>query len=158
MVSTVGLPEAQCREIASLACGQVGVDLEDFSVTKTGRREVVRVIVDQDGGIDLDLIADISRRISEDFDSRFESLDFPYVLEVSSPGVDRPLTELRHWRRAVGHLVKIEFVDNNESQFYRVTGSDDGIISLTDSDGQALNVPMSQIDNAVVQIEFNRGE
>ncbi len=158
MVSTVGLPEPQCREIAYQACAGAGVDLEDFSVSKAGRRGIVRVIVDQDGGVDLDLIADISRKISEDFDSSFASMDFPYVLEVSSPGVDRPLTEVRHWRRALGHLVKVEFNDHKDPQVFRATDVNETLISLTDSDGQVLSIPMTKIHSAVVQIEFNRGD
>jgi len=158
MVSTVGLPEDQCREIASQVCVKALVDLEDFTITKAGRREVVRVVVDRDGGIDLDLIADLSRKISEDFDSTFESMDFPYVLEVSSPGVDRPLTEMRHWRRAIGHLVKIELKAANDPRIYRVAGVEGEAVTLTDSNGEVEIIPVSVINSAVVQIEFNRGE
>jgi len=158
MVSAVGLPEDQCREIASQVCVKAGVDLEDFTITTAGRREVVRVVVDQDGGIDLDLIAEISRKVSEDFDSRFESMDFPYVLEVSSPGVDRPLTEIRHWRRAIGHLVKIELKATNDPRIYRVAEVDGAAVSLSDSNGDVEIIPVSEINSAVVQIEFNRGD
>ncbi len=157
-MSAMGLPETQCRDIALNACSEAGVDLEDFSIAKAGRREVVRVIVDKDGGIDLDMIAEISRAISELFDSNFESIDFPYVLEVSSPGVDRPLTETRHWSRAAGHLVSVELIDGHPPEVYRVIGIENDIISLTDSHDQALNIPVSEIKNAVVQIEFNRGD
>jgi len=158
MVSTLGLPEQQCREISNQVCLQARVDLEDFTITKAGRREIVRVVVDQDGGIDLDLIADISRLISEKFDSKFESMDVPYVLEVSSPGVDRPLTQMRHWRRAIGHLVKIELKAANDPRIYRVADVEGEAVTLTNSNGEVEMIPVSEISSAVVQVEFNRGD
>jgi ribosome maturation factor RimP len=85
-----------------------GFDLEDVTVSAAGRRSIVRVIVDRDGGIDLDAVAEVSRSISEILDADTPGgAEFAdaYVLEVSSPGVDRPLTQPRHWRRAAGRLV-----------------------------------------------------
>jgi ribosome maturation factor RimP len=77
---------------------------------------------------------------------------------VSSPGVDRPLTETRHWSRAAGHLVSVEMIDGKPPEVYRVIGIENDIISLTDSHDETLNIPVSEIKNAVVQIEFNRGD
>ena len=86
-----------------------GYDLEDLTVSAAGKRSVVRVLVDKDGGVTLDDVADVSRLVSEALDAADEQdptlLGTSYVLEVSSPGVDRPLTEPRHWRRNVGRLV-----------------------------------------------------
>lgn len=88
-----------------------GYDLEDISVSRAGRRHVVRIIVDGDGGINLDAVADVSRAISAALDLAEETggdlIAGEYQLEVSSPGVDRPLTLPRHWRRNVGRLVKV---------------------------------------------------
>ena len=86
---------------------ELGVDVESVEVQKAGRRHVVRIVVDRDGGVDLDLVAEVSRRASELLDSPSLSdlLTGAFVLEVTSPGVDRPLTQPRHWRRAVGRLV-----------------------------------------------------
>ena len=87
-----------------------GYDLEDVTVTSAGRRSLVRVIVDADGGVDLDAVAEVSRVVSEALDGDADggaAFAGPYVLEVSSPGVDRPLTEPRHWRRAIGRLVQV---------------------------------------------------
>src|SRR5215510_8620963 len=83
-----------------------GYDFEDVTVGQAGRRRLVKVIVDADGGVDLDGVAQVSRAVSDVLDDR-AAFDGPYVLEVSSPGVDRPLREPRHWRRAVGRLVKV---------------------------------------------------
>ena len=87
-----------------------GYDLEEVSVTAAGRRSLIRVTVDGDDGIDLDGIATVSRAVSEALDAAEQdgpAFAGPYVLEVSSPGVDRPLTEPRHWRRALGRLVTV---------------------------------------------------
>ena len=105
------------RVLALLApvVSSAGYDLEDLGVTAAGRRSVVRVVVDRDGGIDLDDVADVSRTVSDALDALDEAepdaLGATYVLEVTSPGVDRPLTEPRHWRRNVGRLVTATLAD-----------------------------------------------
>ena len=102
-----GASAAQAREHLLDLLGplvtEAGYDLEDVAVTSAGRRSLVRVTVDADGGIDLDAVALVSRIISDALDADAanpRALSGAYVLEVSSPGVDRPLTEPRHWRRA----------------------------------------------------------
>jgi ribosome maturation factor RimP len=85
----------------------LGLDLESVRVTAAGRRRLLRVIVDGDGGVSLDTIALASRELSARLDSSTDMGELPYTLEVSSPGVDRPLTEPRHWRRATGRLVVV---------------------------------------------------
>jgi ribosome maturation factor RimP len=84
-----------------------GMDLENVRITATGRRRLLRVIVDADGGVSLDDITLISRALSAELDANRAMGETPYTLEVSSPGVDRPLTEPRHWRRAAGRLVRV---------------------------------------------------
>jgi len=79
-----------------------GYDLEELVVTPAGRRSVVRVVVDRDQGVTLDDIAEVSRAVSEVLDANDDGMGRPYVLEVTSPGVDRPLTERRHWQRNIG--------------------------------------------------------
>jgi ribosome maturation factor RimP len=84
-----------------------GLDLESVRVGSGGRRRLLRVVVDADGGVDLDKIALVSREASARLDDTGAMGEAPYTLEVSSPGVDRPLTQPRHWRRAVGRLVRV---------------------------------------------------
>ena len=83
----------------------MNMDLEGVRVSSAGRRRVLRVFIDADGGVSLDDIAFASREMSIKLDGSAEMGDQPYTLEVSSPGVDRPLTQPRHWRRAAGRLV-----------------------------------------------------
>ena len=158
MVSLVGLPVEKCRQAAAEVCAGAGVDLEEFVISKAGRREVVRVVVDCDGGVDLDSIAEVSLRISDAFDAIDLGEESPFVLEVGSPGVDRPLTESRHWRRAVGHLVDFEVNGIEESRQARITAFDADMVELTGADGSVQVIPISQVRRAVVQVEFNRGD
>ena len=138
-----------------------GYDLEDVSVSAAGRRSVVRVFVDADGGIDLDAVAVVSRVVSDALDER--DADFggagllggAYVLEVSSPGVDRPLTDPRHWRRATGRLVSVEVAGKPVTG--RVAACDDTGVTL-DVEGAARQVPWAQLGRGRVQVEFNRSE
>jgi ribosome maturation factor RimP len=84
-----------------------GADLESVRISAAGRRRLLRVYVDADGGVGLDEIALISRELSARLDATGAMGEAPYTLEVSSPGIDRPLTQPRHWRRAAGRLVKV---------------------------------------------------
>ena len=104
-------------EVLEPVVAPAGYDLEDVTVTAAGRRSVVRVIVDADGGIDLDAVADVSRVVSDalDADRRRAAPRSPArtCSRSARPGVDRPLTEPRHWRRAVGRLVKVAVRDGS---------------------------------------------
>ena len=85
------------------------MDLESVRVSVAGRRRLLRVVVDSDHGVSLDDAADVSRDVSAALLDATDVIgDVPYTLEVSSPGVDRPLTEPRHWRRAAGRLVRVK--------------------------------------------------
>jgi ribosome maturation factor RimP len=98
---------AQLTRLLSPVVHAAGADLEEIRVSGAGRRMLLRVVVDADGGVDLDSIALISREVSAVLDARGGLGDAPYTLEVTSPGVDRPLTQPKHWRRALGRLVSV---------------------------------------------------
>ena len=139
------------------ALNEVGVDLEALQIQSAGRREVVRVIVDRDGGIDLDHIAELSRRIAELLDAEplAEQFAGTYVLEVSSPGTDRPLTEEKHWRRAKGRLVEATCSDDSVITG-RIAGAQDGIVEIDLDDGQARAIPLGELRRGIVQLEFTK--
>jgi ribosome maturation factor RimP len=147
-----------------------GYDLEELVVTPAGRRSVVRVVVDRDQGVTLDDIAEVSRAVSEVLDQEDDGMGrTPYVLEVTSPGVDRPLSEHRHWRRNVGRLVTVAVGPAGSAE--EVTGR----ISAVDADGVTLaveakgkpgakkrpptprQVPWAEVGTGRVQVEFGRG-
>ena len=126
-----------------------GFDLEDVTVSVAGRRSVIRVIVDRDGGLDMDAVAAVSRLVSGTLDASDVTGETPYTLEVTSPGVDRPLTEPRHWRRAAGRLVVAGDVRG------RVITADDAGVTLLVDDTERV-VPYADLPAGHVQIEFDR--
>jgi ribosome maturation factor RimP len=144
---------ARVREVAEPVVTAAGYDLEDVSLSRAGRRHVVRILVDADGGIGLDDIATVSRAISVALDAAEEAggevVVGEYQLEVGSPGVDRPLTEPRHWRRNVGRLVAVNGVTG------RVIAADDEGIVL-DVDGAEREIARGDLGAGRVQIEFKR--
>lgn len=131
-----------------------GHDLEGLEVTPAGRRRVVRMVVDKDGGTSLDDVADVSRAVSEaldDIDAREPALlGGAYVLEVSSPGVDRPLTEPRHWRRNVGRLVTAHLADGTQHTG-RLTAADEAEVVLGER-----RLLLAEVSRGQVQVEFSR--
>lgn len=135
-----------------------GYDLEDLTVTAAGKRSVVRVVVDKDGGVTLDDIAEVSRTISDVLDQLDETepdlLGASYVLEISSPGVDRPLTAPRHWRRNVRRVVTATLQDAG-TVTGRVVAADDRTVTL-DVDGQQQVLALSDVARGIVQVEFSR--
>lgn len=146
---------ARLLQVLEPAVTATGFDLEDVTVSPAGKRRVVRVVVDRDGGVDLDDVADVARAVSDLLDAEPELVDGAYVLEVTSPGVDRPLTAPRHWRRAAGRLVKVTLAE--ETVTGRVTGSTDTDVTL-DVDGTPRTLLQAEVARAVVQVEFSRQE
>jgi ribosome maturation factor RimP len=134
----------------------VGLDVEAIDLTPAGKRRLLRVAVDKDGGVTLDDIAEATKEVSRLLDETDVMGVHPYTLEVTSPGVDRPLTHPRHWRRNAGRLVKVSCRDGS-TVTGRITGSDDEAASL-DVDGTERRVAFADVAKAKVQIEFNRRE
>jgi ribosome maturation factor RimP len=133
-----------------------GLDLEDVEVRPAGRRRLVRVIVDRDGGVDLDLVAAVSGPVGEALESSGVLGAQPYVLEVSSPGVDRPLRTPVQWRRATGRLVEVALVDGNTISG-RIEGADDDGVDL-DLGRHGRRIGYADVRRAVVQVEFGGGD
>lgn len=142
------------RAVLEPVLAETGVDLEQIEVSAAGRRRVLRVVVDKDGGIDLDAVADISRAVSSALDDAGAMGEMPYVLEVTSPGVDRPLTRPAHWRRAGGRLVRV-VLKGGKTVTGRVRSADSTGVDLQCGDaGEPRRLQFSEVDRAQVQIEF----
>ncbi|WP_233492387.1 ribosome maturation factor RimP [Blastococcus sp. TF02A-30] len=149
--------------------GDAGYDLEELVVTPAGRRSIVRVVVDRDQGVSLDDVADVSRAVSDALDAHDDGMGrTPYVLEVTSPGVDRPLTEQRHWRRNAGRLVVVAVgpAGSTEQVTGRITAVDDqGVTLAVEAAGKPgakkrpptpRQVPWAELGAGHVQVEFGR--
>jgi ribosome maturation factor RimP len=124
--------DAAIAELSALlapAVAAAGFDLEEVDVRPAGRRRLVKIVVDGDGGVGLDDIARLSETASGLLDASDVMGTSPYVLEVTSPGVDRPLTEPRHWRRAVGRLVVVPLAEGGQVEG-RVVAADDEAVEI----------------------------
>ncbi|ROR92099.1 ribosome maturation factor RimP [Nocardioides aurantiacus] len=134
----------------------LGLDLEAVDVSAAGKRRVLRVAVDKDGGVTMDEIAEATREVSRVLDERGLMGERAYTLEVSSRGVDRPLTLPRHWRRNVGRLVRVT-LPGEDDVTGRLVGADEQGADL-DVDGTARRVGFDEVTKAKVQIEFTKHE
>jgi ribosome maturation factor RimP len=159
---------AEAERLASLlepAVRAIGMDLEGVRVTSAGRRRLLRVVVDADGGVSLDDIEQVSRELSAVLDQAAAMGEAPYTLEVSSPGVDRALTEPRHWRRAAGRLVTAPLrpqeqpaADGSADQASvhgRIRQADARGVTF-DVDGAARQFSYGELGPGRIQIEFGR--
>jgi ribosome maturation factor RimP len=132
----------------------LGLDLEAVDLTSAGKRRVLRVAIDKDGGVTMDDIANATREVSRLLDDTGVMGEQAYTLEVSSPGVDRPLTLPRHWRRNAGRLVKVS-LEEGEPVTGRITTTDDEGAVL-DVEGSEHRVEYAAVKKAKVQIEFKK--
>ena len=157
------------RDLIASVVGEAGFDLEELVEQRIGARVLLRVVVDGEEGISLDDIAEVSRAVSAALDEAELAQpgvlgDQAYDLELSSPGVSRPLTLPRHWRRARGRLVKATGPDGAELTG-RVLDSTDEQVTLLVSTVKKLGQKAVETEQtfdyadlvkAKVQVEFNR--
>ena len=132
----------------------MGLDVEAVDLSVAGKRRMLRVAVDRDGGVTLDDVADATREVSRVLDESDVMGETPYTLEVTSRGVDRPLTLPRHWRRNADRLVKVTLVEGGEVTG-RILASTDTAATLDVEDAEH-EVAYAEVAKALVQIEFNR--
>lgn len=135
----------------------LGLDLEATELSNAGKRRVLRIAVDQDGGVTHDDLVAAEHAVSETLESSDVMGQQPYTLEVTSRGVDRPLSLPRHWRRNQQRLVAITRTDGSTLRGRIVEhDSEPGGGVRLDVDGSSVDVSYADIAKALVQIEFNR--
>lgn len=138
----------------------LGLDVEAVELSPAGKRRVLRVAVDKDGGVSLDDVAEATREVDRVLEEGDAMGEHPYTLEVTSRGVDRPLVSPRHWRRNADRLVKVTLEPPLEGE---VTGrildcdedADGGGVRI-DVDGEVRRLAYADVRKALVQVEFNR--
>jgi ribosome maturation factor RimP len=139
------------RAVVEPVVAAAGYDLEEFAVSRVGRRHVVRVAIDGDGGVSLDAIADVSRAMSAALDTAEEAegdlLPGEYELEVGSRGVSRPLSLPRH------RLVKVTAAGRPVTG--RIEEADDERVVL-DVDGARHEVAYADLGPGRIEVEFTR--
>ena len=131
---------------------KAGLVLEEVQVQTPGKNRFVTIIVDSETGLNLDQVTDASRLIGEAMDSAPFMGETPYTLEVTSPGVDRPLTAPRHWRKNADRLVKIVKLDGDVCKG-RITRATEDEVTL-----DCCTVSFAEIKRATIEVEFNRPE
>jgi len=148
----------QISELVTPAVSDLGFYLEDVHVATPGSHRIVTCIVDGDASLNLDQVTSVSRVISELLDEAVFMGETPFTLEVTSPGVDRPLTQPRHFAKNADRLLKIVKVDGSEVTG-RILSNTDHSVTLTvtlKKEVTEQTVPLADIKRAVVEIEFNR--
>jgi ribosome maturation factor RimP len=145
------------RALAEPLARDAGLVVESVTITPAGKRRVLRVIVDlpedRTGGVPMDAVANAAQSISAALDESPVMGGLPYVLEVSSPGADRPLTERRHWLRARGRLVNVLPTSGHPVPPQgRLTDVTESGLTL-DGDRE---IPWTAIASGRVEVEFGR--
>lgn len=142
----------QIFELVEPLISKAAFVLEEVQVQTPGKHRFVTVIVDSEAGLNLDQVTDVSRLVSEAMDGASFMGDTPYTLEVTSPGVDRPLTAARHWRKNHDRLVKIIKNDGQICKGRIISSTEDGVVL------DCCLVAFADIKRATIEIEFNRSE
>jgi ribosome maturation factor RimP len=122
--------------------------LEELTITSAGKVKILTVIVDSDSHLNLDQITAATKEISEVIETLEELGDSAFTLEVTSPGIDRPLTKPRHWRKNFDRLVKITMTSGKDIQG-RIGEATETNVLVGDQ-----KVSFEDIKRAVLEIEF----
>jgi ribosome maturation factor RimP len=133
--------------------GELALELDALDLTQAGTRKIVKVVVDAEHDVELDEVAGASRALSRALDDADVGISGSYTLEVTSPGLERPLTLPRHWRRAYGRLVRLTMADGS-TQSARVGRAGEHGVDLLFG-GSLHGIAYADIQRAVVEVEFN---
>ena len=154
------------RDAAEPVVSAAGLVLEDVEVGRAGKRSVVRLVIDLDedavGSLDLDRLADVSRDVGTALDET-DAVAGEYTLEVSTPGTSRPLTEVRHFKRARTRLVRLTLRDGGVASG-RLQAVEGDTLVLTpvdpahgrDTAGEPIRVPLADVARGLVEVELSR--
>lgn len=163
-----GSPADRLQALLEPVVTAAGYDLEAVRVSQVARRRRVEIVVDGDDGVSLDAVSDITRVVSDVLDGPDGAEvmgEQPYVLEVGSPGTDRPLTQPKHWRRAKGRLVRAVLRDGGDLSGRILDNDEDGVLLEVEVPGkkkgqapatQERRLAFAEVAKARVEIEFNR--
>ena len=153
-----------CGHVSGIALPileSLGMELVDIEFARAGRDSVLRLFIDKEGGVTLDDCADVSRELSAILDVE-DVIPGHYSLEVSSPGLDRPLKKPADYERFVGRLVKVRTYEalpddagNKRKTFIgRLLGLTDGNVAMQLSEGQSATIPLEKVAKANLEYEF----
>jgi ribosome maturation factor RimP len=145
------LPPPSVSALIERCTGELGLDLDAVELRGSGPKRLLRVVIDRDGGVPVDVITETSRELSRELDRSEVMGSVGYTLEVTSRGVERPLTLPRHWVRNVGRLVVITTVDDVRVKGRIADATDDHATLEGDTE-----IPFAEVKAAFVEPELNR--
>jgi ribosome maturation factor RimP len=144
-------------ELLTPAVTRAGFVLEEVTVTPVGKRRLVAVVVDcDDRNPSLDEVTVVSKEVSAILDNYTQMGEMPFTLEVTTPGIDRPLTLGRHWKKNIGRLVKIT-PKTGEKYIGRIASVKDNAVTI-EIKGKESEISFAEISRAQIEVEFNRKE
>ena len=148
----------QISELITPALQKAGYFLEDVNLVSPGQHRIVTVIVDGETGLNLDQVTVASKLVSELLDEASFMGETPFTLEVTSPGIDRPLTLPRHFAKNVDRLLKVTKNDGLVvTGRIRSNTQDDVTLEVTEKkEVKEVVIALAEIKRAMVEIEFNR--
>jgi ribosome maturation factor RimP len=145
------------RSVATRVTADRGFELVDIELKQAKSEKLVRIFVDRPGGIGLDDLQSVSVEVSAILDAE-DPIEGHYTLEVSSPGLDRPLRGEADYRRFVGKLAKLssyEPVEGRRHWMGRIVGCDDGIVTLElEKEKLRARVPLAKVSHGRLEVEF----
>jgi len=143
------------RELADSIAVQHTVEIVDIEFAGSSRKPLIRIFIDKESGITLDECSKFSRALSALFDVE-DPIPSAYILEVSSPGLDRPLKAMRDFERSIGKLVRVitrAMIEGQNIFTGRITGVEGGDITLS-IDDKEIEIPFDQVSKARLEIEL----
>ncbi|MEY2663916.1 MAG: hypothetical protein RIR35_724 [Actinomycetota bacterium] len=144
-------------ELLNPVVSRAGFVLEEVTVTPVGKRRLVSVVIDRENSNpSLDEVTVVSKEISVILDAYSQMGEMPFTLEVTTPGVDRPLTLPRHWKKNIGRLVKIT-PKQGDKFIGRISEFSENQVKL-ELEKELLTVDLVDVSRAQIEVEFNRKE
>ncbi|MEY3186175.1 MAG: hypothetical protein RIR58_911 [Actinomycetota bacterium] len=136
---------------------KAGFVLEEITVTPVGKRRLVAVVIDrEESNPSLDEVTVVSKEVSAILDNYSQMGEMPFTLEVTTPGIDKPLVLPRHWRKNIGRLVKIT-PKQGEKYVARIKDFSDDQVTL-ELKNEILVLSLNDVAKAQIEVEFNRKE
>ncbi len=144
-------------ELLGPVISRAGFVLEEITVTPVGKRRLVAVVIDrEESNPSLDEVTVLSKEVSAILDNYSQMGEMPFTLEVTTPGIDKPLVLPRHWKKNIGRLVKIT-PTQGEKYIARIQSFADNKVTL-ESKNESSVISLSDIAKAQIEVEFNRKE
>ena len=148
--------EKKVEAFAAPICADLGVSLWSVEFAREGGNWFLRVYIDRESGVSIDDCEAISRKLEKHLDEK-DFIEPAYVLEVSSPGIDRPLRRPQDFEKYTGSYVDIKLYKavNKAKQFHgKLCGLKDGVVSIETDDGETLEFEYAQVASCRLAVMF----